>query len=119
VTLAGGIGGNLFLALAAGVSGILMALFIYTIVVHLEAAEAALSAELTTAAATSRSGPSHRVREPEEVSRISEIFIAEGLSWRHVETWFGERVDPDFAKKGAIESLYTAPPADRVTVCLD
>lgn len=32
-------------------------------------------------------------------SRISEIFIAEGLSWRHDETWFGERVDPDFAKK--------------------
>jgi transposase len=32
-------------------------------------------------------------------SRISEIFIAEGLSWRHEETWFGERVDPDFAKK--------------------
>jgi transposase len=32
-------------------------------------------------------------------SRISEIFIAEGLSWRHEETWFGERVDPEFAKK--------------------
>jgi signal transduction histidine kinase len=32
VTLAGGIGGNLFLTLAAGVSGILMALFIYAIV---------------------------------------------------------------------------------------
>lgn len=32
-------------------------------------------------------------------SRISEIFIAEGLSWRHEETWFGERVDPDFAQK--------------------
>jgi transposase len=32
-------------------------------------------------------------------SRISEICIAEGLSWRHEETWFGERVDPDFAKK--------------------
>jgi transposase len=32
-------------------------------------------------------------------SRISEIFIAEGLSWRPEETWFGERVDPDFAKK--------------------
>jgi transposase len=33
-------------------------------------------------------------------SRISEIFIREGLKWRHDETWFGERVDPDFAKKG-------------------
>jgi len=32
-------------------------------------------------------------------SRISELFIAEGLSWRHEETWFGDRVDPDFAKK--------------------
>jgi len=32
-------------------------------------------------------------------SRMSEIFIAEGLGWRHEETWFGERVDPDFAKK--------------------
>src|SRR6478672_5212157 len=32
-------------------------------------------------------------------SRISEIFIHEGLKWRHDETWFGERVDPDFAKK--------------------
>src|SRR3712207_4872892 len=32
-------------------------------------------------------------------SRISEIFIREGLKWRHEETWFGERVDPDFAKK--------------------
>ncbi len=32
-------------------------------------------------------------------SRISEIFIAEGLSWRHEATWFGERVDPEFAKK--------------------
>ncbi len=53
-------------------------------------------------------------------SRISEIFIAEGLHWRHEETWFGERVDPDFAKKrGAIETVYTAPPAGSVTVCLD
>jgi hypothetical protein len=33
-------------------------------------------------------------------SRISEIFIREGLKWRHDETWFGARVDPDFAKKG-------------------
>jgi hypothetical protein len=53
-------------------------------------------------------------------SRISEIFIQEGLSWRHEESWFGERVDPDFARKrGAITSLYTAPPERSVTVCLD
>jgi transposase len=32
-------------------------------------------------------------------SRISEIFIQEGLKWRHEETWFGARVDPDFARK--------------------
>ena len=32
-------------------------------------------------------------------SRISEIFLREGLKWRHEETWFGERVDPDFARK--------------------
>ena len=32
-------------------------------------------------------------------SRISEIFIREGLRWRQQETWFGARVDPDFARK--------------------
>ena len=32
-------------------------------------------------------------------SRISEIFIQEGLKWRHEETWFGKRVDPEFARK--------------------
>src|SRR5215831_6266586 len=35
---------------------------------------------------------------PMKRSRISEIGIEEGLSWRHDETWFGERVDPDFEK---------------------
>lgn len=34
-------------------------------------------------------------------SRISEILIAEGLRWRHQETWFGDRVDPEFAEKRA------------------
>jgi transposase len=53
-------------------------------------------------------------------SSISEIFMAEGLSWRHEETWFGDRVDPDFARKrGAITTLYTAPPPGSVAVCLD
>ncbi|MES4792558.1 MAG: hypothetical protein C4321_05825, partial [Chloroflexota bacterium] len=33
-------------------------------------------------------------------SRSDEILIAEGLSWRSQETWLGDRVDPDFAKKG-------------------
>src|SRR5512138_1678036 len=32
-------------------------------------------------------------------SRIDEILRAEGLRWRTQETWFGERVDPDFARK--------------------
>jgi transposase len=32
-------------------------------------------------------------------SRISELLVAEGLRWRTPETWFGERVDPEFAEK--------------------
>lgn len=32
-------------------------------------------------------------------SRISELLIAEGLRWRAQETWFGERVDAQFAEK--------------------
>lgn len=32
-------------------------------------------------------------------SRIDEILLAEGLRWRTQETWFGERVDPEFAEK--------------------
>jgi transposase len=32
-------------------------------------------------------------------SRIDEVLQAEGLRWRPQETWFGERVDPDFARK--------------------
>src|SRR3954453_20973191 len=57
---------------------------------------------------------------PIKRSRIDEILQAEGLQWRHQETWFGERGDPAFAeKRGAIEKLYTAPPPDSVVVCLD
>jgi transposase len=40
-------------------------------------------------------------------SRISELFIHEGLKWRHEETWFGERVDPDFARKRGRSSSST------------
>jgi len=36
---------------------------------------------------------------PIKRSRINEILLAEGLRWRKDEHWFGERVDPDFAKK--------------------
>src|SRR3712207_4700086 len=32
-------------------------------------------------------------------SRINEILLQEGLRWRQHETWFGERVDPEFAEK--------------------
>jgi transposase len=42
-------------------------------------------------------------------SRISEIFLREGLKWRHEETWFGERVDPDFARKRGRSSSSTRP----------
>jgi transposase len=40
-------------------------------------------------------------------SRISEIFIQEGLKWRHEETWFGKRVDPEFARKRGPSSSST------------
>jgi len=42
-------------------------------------------------------------------SRIDELLIAEGLRWRTQETWFGERVDPEFAKKRG--SLKRSTPA--------
>jgi transposase len=32
-------------------------------------------------------------------SRINEVLLQEGLRWRQQESWFGERVDPDFAAK--------------------
>ena len=34
-------------------------------------------------------------------SRIDEILLQEGLRWRKQETWFGARIDPEFAKKRA------------------
>ena len=40
-------------------------------------------------------------------SRISEIFLQEGLKWRHEETWFWERVDPDFVRKRGRSSSST------------
>lgn len=36
---------------------------------------------------------------PIKRSRIDEILLEEGLRWRHQETWFGERVDPQFAEE--------------------
>jgi transposase len=32
-------------------------------------------------------------------SRIDEILLQEGLRWRRQESWFGERVDPEFAAR--------------------
>ena len=32
-------------------------------------------------------------------SRIDELLIQEGLRWKMQETWFSERVDPEFAEK--------------------
>jgi transposase len=46
---------------------------------------------------------------PIKRSRISEILIDEGLKWRHQETWFGERVDRDFAEKRGSSSGSTPP----------
>jgi transposase len=40
-------------------------------------------------------------------SRISEVLLAEGLKWRQEETWFGARVDPDFARKRGRSSTST------------
>jgi transposase len=45
-------------------------------------------------------------------SRINEILLAEGLRWRRQETWFGERVDPEFAEKRG-GSRRSTPPRPR------
>jgi transposase len=36
---------------------------------------------------------------PIKRSRIDDLLRAEGLRWRTQETWFGKRVDPEFAAK--------------------
>jgi transposase len=42
-------------------------------------------------------------------SRIDEILLQEGLRWRRHETWFGERVDPEFAEKRGGSRRSTPP----------
>ncbi|HJW62718.1 MAG TPA: helix-turn-helix domain-containing protein [Actinomycetes bacterium] len=42
-------------------------------------------------------------------SRIGEVLRREGLKWRQEETWFGGRVDPDFARKRGRSSSSTPP----------
>lgn len=49
---------------------------------------------------------------PIKRSRIDEVLTEEGLRWRHQETWFGERVDPDFAAKRG-RSRRSTPPRRR------
>src|SRR5215212_5270117 len=41
--------------------------------------------------------------------RIDEILLKEGLRWRRQETWFGERVDPEFAEKRGASRRSTPP----------
>ncbi len=43
-------------------------------------------------------------------SRLDELLLAEGLRWRKQETWFGARVDPEFAEKRGRSSSSTPPP---------
>jgi transposase len=43
-------------------------------------------------------------------SRIHEVLQREGLRWRTQETWFGQRVDPDFAVKRGQSSGSTPSP---------
>ena len=45
-------------------------------------------------------------------SRVSEVLQAEGLKWRQEETWFGARVDPEFARKRGRSSA-SIPPRPR------
>ena len=42
-------------------------------------------------------------------SRIDEILLREGLRWRRQETWFGARVDPEFAEKRGASRPSTPP----------
>ena len=43
-------------------------------------------------------------------SRIDDLLLAEGLRWRSQESWFGERVDPDFAEKRGASNTSTPRP---------
>jgi transposase len=48
---------------------------------------------------------------PIKRSRIDDILLAEGLRWRKQETWFGERVDPEFAEKRGSSPVSTQSPS--------
>jgi transposase len=55
---------------------------------------------------------------PIKRARIGEVLLAEGLRWRSQESWFGERVDPEFAEKRGPSSASTRSPrpAERSSV---
>ena len=46
---------------------------------------------------------------PIKRTRIDEILVAEGLRWRKQETWFGQKVDPEFAAKRGRSNPSTPP----------
>lgn len=46
-------------------------------------------------------------------SRIDEILLADGLRWRSQESWFGERVDPEFAERRATTVRARCPETPR------
>ncbi len=46
-------------------------------------------------------------------SRIDGILSAEGLRWRRHQTWFGKRVDPEFAEKGLRRGALHQPASGR------
>jgi transposase len=49
---------------------------------------------------------------PIKRSRIDDLLRAEGLRWRTQETWFGKRVDPEFAaKRGPSRPSTPTPPS--------
>ena len=52
-------------------------------------------------------------------SRINDVLLAEGLRWRTPETWFGARVDPEFAHKRGAWKHSPLPPAQSAVMCLD
>jgi transposase len=52
---------------------------------------------------------------PIKRSRIDDLLLAEGLRWRTHETWFGERVDPEFVKKRGALKPSTRTPLRRVS----
>jgi len=56
-----------------------------------------------------RASPDEQKGMPIKRSRISEILVGEGLKWRHQETRFGERVDPEFAERRGSSSGSTRP----------